>query len=363
MPPVTVLLLAPLPDPSAGPLERLLDDARSTLLERQRLGFEAAGAARVVVRQEPPDDTPFGTRLRRLVDELRPGGLVVMGAGSMPLARPADLRAFVEAAAADEPGALANHRYSADCVAIACAGEILRQLPPELSSDNALPRWLAERAEVPVHDLRARRHLAADIDSPIDLVVLDGATGAPQLPLPDVRDAQAVRDRLAALRAVAADPGAELLVAGRLASADLRWIETRTRSRTRALIEERGLRTASAGALVGRPNRRPARSALGLLLDRDGPGSLGLLAAALSDGAVIDSRVLLAHHLGADERTWPGAEDRFASDLLLADRVRDPWLAELTAAAATAPVPVLLGGHGLVGPGIRWVLRPAARRG
>jgi hypothetical protein len=141
-----------------------------------------------------------------------------------------------------------------------------------------------------------------------------------------------------------------------MAAADLRWAELHTSSRTRALIEERGLRTAAAGALVGRPNRRPARSILGELLDRDGPSSLARHVAALADGALIDSRVLLAHRLGADERCWPPAEDRYASDLLLAERVHDPWLAELTASAAGAAVPILLGGHGLVGPGARLVL-------
>jgi len=100
-----------------------------------------------------------------------------------------------------------------------------------------------------------------------------------------------------------------------------------------------------------------------VLLDRDGPASLGRHVAALCDGAVIDSRVLMAHHQGADERAWPPAEDRFASDLLLPSRVRDPWLAELTAAAAEASVPIVLGGHGVVGPGLRYVLRaPGGRR-
>ena len=141
-----------------------------------------------------------------------------------------------------------------------------------------------------------------------------------------------------------------------MSSADVRWLERETLSRTRVLIEERGLRTAAAGVVVGRPNRRPARSVLGLLLDRDGPGSLGRHVAALSDGALLDSRVLLAHRLGADERAWPPPGDRFASDLLLPDRVRDPWLAELTAAAAGASVPILLGGHALVGPGARLAL-------
>ncbi len=356
MAPVTVLILAPEPSPDAGPLGRCLDRAWAALAEHHRLGFLDAGAAEVVVHREPPDELAFGARLRRLVGELRPAGLVVLGAGSMPLAAATDLEAFVRAASSDERVALANHRYSADAVAVARATEVLEGLP-DLAADNALPRWLEEVAGVRVRDLAARRRLAVDLDSPLDLVLLEGARGAPGLPGPDATDAAVVRERLRSIRAVAADPGAELLVAGRTSAADLRWVERHTRSRTRALVEERGLRTAAAGAQLGRPNRRPPRTVLGELLERDGPASLGRHVAALADGALLDSRVLLAHRLGADERGWPGPEDRFASDLLLADRVGDPWLRDLTAAARDAAVPILLGGHGLVGPGVRLALR------
>jgi hypothetical protein len=358
MPPVTVLVLSPELAPDAGPLVRALDAARVALAEHHRRGFLAAGADEVVIHREAPDDTPFGTRLRRLAGELRPGaGLVVLGAGSIPLAGPVDLRAFVEAASADTPGILANHRYSADILAIARAADALADVPANLASDNALPRWLAEVAGVPVRDLRTRRRLAMDLDSPLDLLLLEGQRGAPALPLPGDAEAGPVRARLRALRTLARDPGAEIMVSGRTSATDLRWAERHTRSRTRALIEERGLRTASIGAAVGRPNRRAPRSLLGELLGRDGAASIGRHAAALSDGALIDSRVLMAHRLGADERAWPPAEDRFASDLLLADRVRDPWLAALTVGAAGAPVPVLLGAHSLVGPGLRLALR------
>jgi hypothetical protein len=160
-----------------------------------------------------------------------------------------------------------------------------------------------------------------------------------------------VRARLAALRALARDNAAELLLAGRIAGDDLRLIERASRARTRVLIEERGLRTASLAAQRGRPNRRPPRSLLARLLDESGPDRLGELVADHADGALIDTRVLIAARAGADEAAWPSAEDRFASDLLLPDRVTDPWLRDLTASAAAAPVPILLGGHSLVGPG------------
>ena len=353
MPRVTVLILAPAPVPGSPPLVALLDEARAALAERHRLGFLAAGADEVIVRTEPPDHTPFGSRLRRLVAELRPEGLVVLGAASIPLATPADRRTFVDAARGDRPAALANHRASADAIAIAGARAALAALPEGIDADNALPRWLEEAAGVPVADLRARRRLAMDVDSPLDLVLLEGA--ARGLPVPGA-DGDSVRARLGALRQVAADPGGELLVAGRTSSGDLRWIETHTRSRTRALIEERGLRTQTIGDHLGRPNRRPPRSLLGEWLHVEGPGELGRIVASLCDGALIDSRVLLAHRLGADERAWPPPEDRFASDLLLAHRVEDGWLAELTASARAATVPIVLGGHSLVGPGVRLAL-------
>jgi hypothetical protein len=145
-----------------------------------------------------------------------------------------------------------------------------------------------------------------------------------------------------------------------MAAADLRWLERTTRARTRALIEERGMRTATLAALRGTPNARQPRTTIGMLLERDGPEALGDIVGSLSDGALVDSRVLLAQRFGIDERGWPGPEDRYASDLLLPDRVGDPWLRSLTASALGARVPVLLGGHTLVGPGARLAVAVAA---
>ena len=115
------------------------------LAERHRAGFEAAGADDVRIVAGPPDDTPFGARLRELVRADRPAGLVVLGSGAIPLATAADRHALVAAAATEERRALANNRYSADVVAIARAADGLADLP-DLPGDNALPRWLDEVA-------------------------------------------------------------------------------------------------------------------------------------------------------------------------------------------------------------------------
>ncbi len=364
---VDVIILHPLAAEGAGPLERGLADARIRLAERHRLGFLRAGAddARIVAGE--PDGRPFGERLADLLADQRAGrGLVLLGSGAMALATIRDRRAFVATARTDGPAALANNRFSADAVGLSGpAVAALRGVPRSLPSDNSLPRWLESVAGVKVDDLRTRWRLGVDLDSPLDVLLVERsrrgrgalatAAGDPMASVPS-----AVEERLDRIRRVMADPSAELVVAGRTSAASLAWLERASRGRVRALIEERGLRASTVTA--GRPTDdhtaravRPPRSVLGLVLDRDGPMALGDRLAELGDAALVDSRVLLAHRLGVDEAGWPDAESRFASDLLDPASVRDPWLAALTASAADAPIPIVLGGHTLVGPGVRLV--------
>jgi hypothetical protein len=341
---VAVRLLHVEADPAAGTLVRRLVRVRRSLADQLADQFRLAGADDVRVVAAPPDDTPFGARLRAIVRDERPAGLVVAGSGSLVLARARDLRPFVDAAARSDRFALANNRFSADCVAVACS-DVLLDLP-DLPGDNALPRWLAEVAGYVVRDRRSTAPLQVDVDGPLDVLLVGE-------PWPDADEARPVLQRLDRVRAVARDQRGEILIAGRTSAAALRVLETGIAARVRAVVEERGLRAAAAAARSDRSaNRRPPRSVLGLLLDSDGPGALGEIVARVADAAIIDSRVLLAHRLGADERAWPPPEDRFASDLLLPERVEDAWLRELTESAVHAAIPVLLGGHTVVGPGL-----------
>jgi hypothetical protein len=365
---VVLIFHAEAPD-GAGPLVRGLASARHSLAERQRVGFLAAGADEAEIVAGPADALSFGERLgaairARAARGAAAGGVVVLGSGSIPLARAADLRRFVEVAAGPRGHALANNRYSADVVAISRAAD-LAELPP-LPADNALPRWLEERAGVAVADLRSRWRLGVDIDTPLDLIVLGvpaARHGHETEPL--------IGERLAALSEVLTNRRAELLVAGRISAATLQWLENGVACRVRALVEERGLRAASRLAQAGvTTGSRPPRSLLGELLDRDGPESLARTVAGLADAALIDTRVLLAHRHGADEAAtlppaaWPAAEDRFASDLLLPGSIADAWLRALTESAAASPSdhPILLGGHTLVNGGLR-LLAQLARAG
>ena len=346
------MIFHPGPKPDDGPLVALFESIRRRRAERHALGFRDAGA-QVRLDDGSTDgssDASFGERVRRLVAETKPEGVVLLGSGSLPLTNAADWRTFVAAAGGPPGHALANNRFSADAIAVSGAS-ILASLP-DVGSDNRLPRWLAERG-VTVDDLHQQWRLQLDLDTPLDALLVWPVETTRDL-LDAGIDPAPVREALGGVATIARDPARELLVAGRTSASGLAWLERKTASRTRALIEERGFRTRAQG-------QRPVRSALGLILDRDGPAAFGERLTELGDAALIDSRVLLAHRFGPDEAGWPSAEDRFASDLLLADRISDPWLRALTESVRDAAIPVVLGGHTLVGPGLRLALRkPAA---
>jgi len=377
MPQPLVVIFHQAPRDGDPPLTALLARARAALVRHQDLLFTRAGGRVAVVPGRDPrsgSHETFGERLARLVADEgvgTQGGLVVLGAGAVPLLTAADARRLVAVAASGAPVALTNNRYSSDVCAVGSAG-VLRTLPP-LPSDNALPRWLEERAGQAVTELPGRERLAIDIDTPVDLALAARIPGLPASLRRLAADEHIAIPRLDDLRALAADPHRELIVAGRSGSSTLRWLEANVRCRVRFLAEERGLRASSEFAMgdPGRPvganrtrgpdagalPRRHPRTTLGRLLDIRGPDALEAMVGDLGDGAILDTRVLLADRLGADEDAWPSAEDRFASDLLRPDAIADPWLRALTAAAAQAASPILLGAHTVVGPGVRWLLR------
>lgn len=90
-----------------------------------------------------------------------------------------------------------------------------------------------------------------------------------------------------------------------------------------------------------------ARTVLGFLYERLGPEDFFARMAELGQGLILDSRVLFAH-LGLR----PSAGERFASDVLAVEDIREERLAAFTRAAAAAPIPVLLGGHSIVSGGL-----------
>ena len=230
---------------------------------------------------------------------------------------------FVEAAAAAVPGALANNRFSADIVAIARAARRAGR-PARPGRPTTLCRAGWPRSRRPGR--RPARGAGGWASTSTARSTSCCSAGAWARWPAGHRPGRGRRPRSPAIRAVAADRRGG---AGRrrpdVARRPCAGSNDRTASRTRALVEERGLRTSTPW---------PAPTGIGprgCCWSATGRRRSGRHLARLGDAAVVDSRVLLAHRLGADERAGRSPEDRFASDLLLPERIADPWLRELTA--------------------------------
>jgi hypothetical protein len=145
------------------------------------------------------------------------------------------------------------------------------------------------------------------------------------------------RQPLEQLLKVLATPASHLFIAGRLGPAPWQMLNKATQCWIRVFSEERGMVSS------GRQARGEVYSFLADYLDTIGPEAFFEKLSGQVQAALIDSRVLMAHH-----HIWPDETDRFASDLGLVEQIEAPWLREFTAAAQAAPIPVLLGGHSLL---------------
>ena len=289
----------------------------------------------------------YGRHLASAVARHDIDALLYCGAGSAPLLDAPALDALVApllaSGAAGEAGlCVTNNRFSADLFALAPASMLARLDPPP-ASDNAVPRRLRDQHGVEVVEPPRTLETQYNLDSPADLIAL-GLSGRARPRLAAViaeagLDIAAARDRVQRASRVFIDRTAEVLVAGRVSSRTWQYLEAEAACRVRLLAEERGMQAAGTDA------DGTARSLLGQWIAEAGVSrAFGTLLPELCDAAFIDIRPALVH-LGIR----PSRADRFAADLGRADAIEDPRLREIVDAANASPVPVVLGGHSLVG--------------
>jgi hypothetical protein len=365
-----VLVTTPAREQPSGSHAAIAADGQRLLAAELSRRLAALGAAVVPLPHANPGDARpfhwgrwFTTAARSALRE-SPDGVDAVGyagGGALPLVADGALETLLSPVA-DE--VVANNRFSADAFVV--AGDLDRALSvlEHCSTDNAAPRSLND-AGFEWRDLGSAPWARFDVDTTLDLALLRLATrlestrpldpatrgfletarlpGGGSLEVPHLEQIGAlVRDR-----------AAELVVAGRLPATTWQELETEAASRVRAIVEERGMRSA-------RDPERPPRSILAAFLARTSPAELVAELGRLGDGVVLDTRVLMAAVAGSsDAADWPPQEERFASDFGDHARVATPWLRELTAAAVDASVPFVFGGHALVSDGLRLIVAAA----
>jgi hypothetical protein len=300
----------------------------------------------------------FGDNLLRICKAHNLERVVYVGGGAMPLATSSALADLALAVSGASTCVVSNNLFSADMVAFYPASALERIVLP--TTDNDLAWLLHFKAGLPHATTVKNLATSFDVDTPTDLAVLHLVSGGAPFAQTVGPNLSAFLDGVpGALPALArnverayaamATRRAQVFVAGRVSSWTWRRMEINLPSQTRIVSEERGMRAS------GRETRGEVHSLLGMFADVVGVKGLVQALETSSDVAFLDTRVLFAH-MGLS----PGRAERFASDALAAQEIADPWIRDLTQAAANASIPIVLGGHSLIAGGV-WALSEAVR--
>ncbi len=288
---------------------------------------------------DPPGAFHFGARLATLAAQYPAASSLYIGGGSGALMTLDDWRTLASQILRESNLVIPNNFYSCDFCAWSAPNALALIEPPDL--DNDLAFRLGERAGLRVVPLPKNAATQLDLDTPTDLLTIaqHPSVGAHLRAFLDTTHLDA--NRITRVQTLLGNRAVTLLIAGRVSAAMALYLERATACQWRILSEERGMRAS------GRQARGEVRSLLGAQIDHIGAQNFIIEIAQLADAALIDSRVLFAHrHL------QPAASDRFYSDLLMPNRIRDPFIRELTRAVRDAPIPIILGGHSLVSGGM-----------
>jgi hypothetical protein len=292
----------------------------------------------------------FGQRLADLIERYDLSPVIYFGAGSAPLLNQEMVglmhgmlyqSAYGQNSQIPTHIALTNNLHSSDWIGISHAHDAL-PIIRQAERDNSLAWMLQENWEFDVRVLSGVHPASSmDLDTPTDLALLRQHPACPPHLTEALRDPMLDRIPVEQIVDLLARDGSRAALIGRVSPLAWQALSKATLAWIRVYSEERGMVASE------RLDRGEVRSLLGKMLELLGPEGFFEELARLVDVAIIDSRVLMAAH-----GSYPDDADRFASDLFLPDEVSDPWLRDFTAAAAKAPLPVLLGGHGAVAGGL-----------
>jgi hypothetical protein len=290
-------------------------------------------------------DVPFhfGQRLADLVARLHLERIAYSGPASAPLLSGADWSAIATALRSTSSVVITNNLYSSDWAAIDPAQAIVTHAG-RLHADNAMGWVLSHEGGLTAQVWPRSARTSLDIDTPVDALIAVQHPAAGEKLRAAVDASGWSREHIAAAREVMRIAEKRLTLIGRVPSYTTSLLEQKTRCWVRVFSEERGMHAS------GRQTRGEVQSLLARYIDAVGIARFFDDVAEMSDAALLDSRVILAA-----KQIWPDAEDRFASDLLLPNVIRDPFLRDFTRAAAERSIPIVLGGHSLVSAGL-WAL-------
>lgn len=283
-----------------------------------------------------PETPHIGRLLALLIEQFALTKVLYFGGGSAPLLSDELLNTVLERLAEAGELVITNNQFAADWAGITPANHVQRW-QDRLPRDNMLGWVLSTEGGLPVHAFPASAASRLDIDTPTDLLALSLHAHTKSRLRAFLEALPLDTGRLEGVLQTLARPAGRVFVAGRVGPDSWSALNRVSQCWLRVISEERGMVSS------GRQQRGEARSLLAEYIAVAGLDAFFAMLADWADAALIDTRVLLAHH-----SRWPSRESRFASDVGLPAQIEDDWLQALTAAALACPIPIILGGHGLM---------------
>ena len=302
---------------------------------------DALAGLPVEVDVDPPGEAfHFGRRLAGLVEQSGAQRVLYAGGASAPLLNAEHWSEILARLGEAERLAITNNVHSSDWAGFTPAAEAA-SLVARQTNDNEIAWALANEAGWPVEGLPPSAATRFDLDTPIDLLIAQRHPGIGPHLRRYLDGLGWEAPQLDGVLAEMAREGGSLMIAGRVSEEAWAALERATRCWVRVFAEERGMRAS------GRQAQGEVRSLLANHLQQIGVEGFFDELAELANGALLDSRVILAAR-----GLWPSRCDRFNSDLHRWEEVKEPFLRRFTRAAAQARIPVVLGGHSIVAGGL-----------
>lgn len=288
----------------------------------------------------------FGRRLAGLIEQHSAQRVLYSGGASAPLMDISHWTNVLARLRETERLAITNNVHSSDWVGFAPAAEAV-PLIAQQTNDNGIAWALANEAGWPVESMPPSAAARFDLDTPADLLIAGRHPGIGPSLRRYIDGLGWKAPQLDGVLAEMSREGSSLLIAGRVSEAAWATLERATRCWVRVFAEERGMRAS------GRQAQGEVRSLLADYLEQVGIAGFFDELADLANGALLDSRVILAAR-----GLWPSKRDRFNSDLHRWEEIEEPFLRHFTQAAAEAQIPVVLGGHSIVAGGLMALVEP-----
>lgn len=288
----------------------------------------------------------FGRVFEGFLAEMGEREVAYFGGGSGPLLSTKFLTEIGEKISlTGGKSALVNNYHSSDWIVLRNAA-LPEKIAERLPADNMLGWVMDHEAKYRVEALSPCAATRADIDTPVDLILLYGHPDLGEHLRDFLRTAPSRQlDRIDQLRQVLKTPASQLTIIGRCSSQVLMEVGRRSQIWTRVFSEERGM------VASGRLKQGEVQSILAEFAKEIGVRRFVDLVSEISDAVLWDTRVWMAAR-GA----WPSAAERFALDLGWMDEIADPTLTDLARSFESAEIPIVHGGHGVVAGGLYAVL-------